>query len=318
MKKQGSKYPKKKITYKVTNWREYNAALKQRGSLTIWLSQDLDENWLAAPPVDQKRGRPLVYSQTCINLILTLRHLFHLALRQVVGFVESLFSLLGKILPVPEFSRLSKRAHKALSHLHLPSLNEPTHLVIDSTGLKVFGEKEWLETKHGKQYNRKVWRKLHIGVEKGGYIVARVLTDHHTDDRTCVSSLINQSNAYQVTDMLADGGYDSHQIYKTLEEQNIDPFIPPPNQAVVHFKTNQSKRDKAVKYIKEKGYWAWYYKNDFGRRNKVENTFYRLKTIFGRKLHLRTLQTQDAQSHLLCYMLNKMTSLGMPKSVKSC
>jgi hypothetical protein len=113
----------------------------------------------------------------------------------VIGFVESLFSLLGKILPVPEFSRLSRRASQALSDLHLPSLNELTHLVIDSAGFKVFGEKEWLETKHGKQYNRKVWRKLHIGVEEKGYIVARVLTDHHTDDRTCVSSLVNQSDA---------------------------------------------------------------------------------------------------------------------------
>jgi len=318
MKRQSNRFPKKKISYKVTNWREYNKALKQRGSLTVWLSEDLDENWLAQSTEEQKRGRPLVYSQICINLILTLRHLFHLALRQVIGFVESLFSLLGKVLPVPEFSRLSKRSAHALSTLSLPSLNEPTHLVIDSTGLKIFGEKEWLETKHGKQYNRKVWRKLHIGVEKGGNIVARVLTDHHTDDRNCVSSLINQSNALQVTDMLADGGYDSHQIYDFLQEQTINPFIPPPSQAVVRSETNPSARDQAVKYIKEKGYWAWYYKNDFGRRNKVENTFYRLKTIFGRKLSARTLPNQDAESHLFCWMLNKMTSLGMPKSVKTC
>lgn len=318
MKKQINKFPKKKISYKVINWRDDNKALKQRGSLTVWLSEDLDENWLAAPIADQKRGRPFVYSQTCINLILTFRHLFHLALRQVIGFVESLFALLGKVLPIPEFSRLSKRAAQALSCLHLPSLNEPTHLVIDSTGLKVFGEKEWLETKHGKQYNRKVWRKLHIGVEKDGYIVARVLTDHHTDDRACVPALINQSNALQVTDMLADGGYDSHQIYESLENQHIKPFIPPPNQAIVRSQENPSGRDKAVKYIREKGYWAWFYKNDFGRRNKIENTFYRLKTIFGRKLSSRTLQNQDAESHLLCCMLNNMTSLGMPKSVKTC
>ncbi|WP_051908743.1 IS5 family transposase [Candidatus Odyssella acanthamoebae] len=317
MKKQISKFSNKKISYKVTNWHEYNKALKQRGSLTVWLSEDLDESWLAPSTEERKRGRPLVYSQACINLLLTFRHLFKLALRQVIGFIESLFTLSGKILPVPEFSRLSKRAAQALSCLHLPSLNEPTHLVIDSTGLKVFGEKEWLETKHGKQYNRKVWRKLHIGVEEGGYITARVLTDHHTDDRACVPSLIDQSNASYITDCLADGGYDSHQIYKFLEDQTIKPFIPPPSQAVVRSKTNPSTRDQTVKYIKEKGYWAWYYKNDLGRRNKVENTFYRLKTIFGRKLSSRILPNQDAESHLVCCMLNKMTSLGMPKSVKA-
>ena len=241
-----------------------------------------------------------------------------LALRQVIGFVKSLFTLLGKALPVPEFSRLSKRAVQALSNLSLPSLNEPTHLVTDSTGLKVFGEKEWLETKHGKQYNRKVWRKLHIGVAEGGYIVARVLTDHHTDDRAYVSSIIDQSNASYITDFLADGGYDSHQIYETLEEQNIKPFIPPPSQAIIHSEATPSKKDKAVKHIKEEGYWPWYYKNNFGRRNKVENIFYRLKTIFGRKLQCRVLPNQDAESHLLCYMLNKMTNHGMPKSVKTC
>lgn len=318
MKKQSNRFPKKKVSYKVTNWREYNKALKQRGSLTIWLSEDLDENWLAPEREEQKRGRPLVYSQVCINLILTLRHLFHLALRQVIGFVESLFTLLGKVLPVPEFSRLSKRSAHALSTLSLPSLNAPTHLIIDSTGLKVFGEKEWLETKHGKQYNRKVWRKLHIGVEEGGYIVARVLTDHHTDDRACVPSIVDQINASYITDFLADGGYDSHTIYQTLGNKNIKPFIPPPSQAVVRSETNPSTRDQAVKYIKEKGYWAWYYKNDFGRRNKVENTFYRLKTIFGRKLSSRILPNQDAESHLLCCMLNQMTQLGMPQSVKVC
>jgi hypothetical protein len=318
MKKQSNRFPQKKVSYKVTNWRDYNAALKQRGSLTVWLSEDLDENWLASPIGDQKRGRPLIYSQTCINLILTLRHLFHLALRQVIGFVETLFTLLEKILPVPEFSRLSKRAAQSLSNLSLPSLNEPTYLVIDSTDLKIFGEKEWLETKHGKQYNRKVWRKLHIGVEKGGYIVARALTDHHTDDRACVSSLINQRNTFQVTDTLADGGYDSHYIYESLEEQNIKPFIPPPAKSVICSETHPSERDKAVKYIKEKGYWAWYYKNDFGRRNKVENTFYRLKTIFGRKLSSRILPNQEVESHILCCMLNKMTSLGMPKSIRTC
>jgi len=307
---------KKKLSYKITNWKDYNQALKQRGSLTVWLSDDLEKNWLAPLAAESRRGRPFVYSQTCINLILTLHHLFKLALRQVVGFVESLFTLLGKILPVPEFSRLSKRAAQALSSLALPSLQEPTHLVIDSTELKVFGEKEWLQTKHGKQYVRKVWRKLHIGVEDSGYIVVRVLTDHNTDDRVCADAILDQSNSACITDMLADGSYDSHKIYEELEKENINPVIPPPSQAVVNNATNLSTRDKAVKYIQEKGDWAWYYKNDVGRRNQVENTFYRLKTIFGCKLHSRTIPNQDTESSFFCTMLNKMTKLGMPKSVK--
>ena len=216
------KFSSKRSRYKVVNWREYNEALKQRGSLTVWFSDDFEESWLANKDVKPRRGRPFLYSEVCIQLILTLRHLFKLALRQVIGFVGSLFSLLKKSLPIPEFSRVSKRCFQSLSRITLPPIKEPTHLVIDSTGLKVFGEKEWLETKHGKQYQRKVWRKLHIGVEKDGHIVTRVLTDHRTDDRTCVKPLLDLLNSQFISDLLADGCYDSHQIYQDLERRRFN------------------------------------------------------------------------------------------------
>jgi transposase len=303
--------------YKVTNWREYNASLKKRGSLTIWLSEDFDKSWLAVREEKQARGRPLLYSDTSMNLMLTLMHLFKLALRQLTGFIESLFVLIGRVLPIPEFSRLSKRMNRSLSALHLPSLEGASHLVIDSTGLKVFGEKEWLETKHGKQYQRKVWRKLHIGVGKQGIIVAREMTNHLTDDRACVPSLLNQAGAQDVGDLLADRGYDSHQIHNYLANKKIKPIIPPPRHAVILSANNPSLRNQTIDYIKKKGYWAWCNKNDYGRRNKVENTFYRLKTIFGRKILSRNWSNQNAETQLICHLLNKMTELGIPKTVKS-
>ena len=113
-----------KKEYRVTNWREYNKSLKQRVSFTIWLSEDFDKSWLAVQAEDKNRGRPFIYSDTSMNLMLTLRHLFKLALRQLTGFVESLFTLIEKVLPVPEFSRLSKRAGQSLSYFHLPSLGQ--------------------------------------------------------------------------------------------------------------------------------------------------------------------------------------------------
>lgn len=307
----------KKGAYRITNWPEYNKSLKQRGSLTIWLSDDFEKSWLAGKEKTQSRGRPFFYSDTSMTLMLTLRQLFKLALRQLTGFVESLFTLIGKVLPVPEFSRLSKRMNTSLSCLRLPSLEEASHLVIDSTGLKVFGEKEWLETKHGKQYQRKIWRKLHIGVDKLGLIVAKEMTDHRTDDRACVNSLLEQVDTDFIDEALADTGYDSHKIYKELEDLQINPLIPPPRNAVMTSQTSSSHRDKTIAYIKEKEYWAWYYKNDFGRRNRVENTFYRLKTIFGGKLLSRNWNNQDAETKLICNLLNKMTQLGMPQTVKA-
>ena len=218
-----------------------------------------------------------------MKLMLSLSHLFKLALRQLTGFVDSLFGLLGKILPVPEFSRLSKRMNTSLSSLNLPSLKEASHLVIDSSSLKVFGEKEWLETKYGKKYQRKVWRKLHIGIDGQGFIVAREMTTHLTDDRSCIPSLLTQAKAENAHDLLADGGYDSHAVYHCLKEKNIKPVIPPPKHAAISSVTS-TLRDHTVEYIKKKGYWAWYTKTDYGRRNRVENTFYRLKTIFGMKI----------------------------------
>lgn len=280
------------------------------------MSEDFEKSWLAVEQNKKVRGRPFLYSDSCMKLMLTIRYLFKLALRQLTCFVESLFALLGKTLPIPEFSRLSKRMNTSLSNLQLPSLKKGSHLIIDLSGLKVFGEKEWLETKHGKQYQRKVWRKLHIGIEGQGFIVAREMTTHLTDDRSCVHSLLTQAKTENGHELLADSGYDSHAVYHCLNEKNINPLLPPPASAVISSTSPPTLRDKTVDYIKKKGYWDWHTKTDYGRRNKVENTFYRLKTIFGRKTISRKWVNQDAETHLLCYLLNKMTELGMPKTIK--
>ena len=305
----------KKSKYRVTNWREYNASLKQRGSLTFWISDDIADRWYCKKE-GAKTGCPFTYSNYCIETMLSLRQLFKLPLRQVVGFVESLFELGGQDLSVPEFSRLSKRASKTCPRFHFSTSKENTHLVLDSTGLKVFGEKEWLETKHGKQYQRKIWRKLHISIDPEGYMMSSLLTDHKTDDRSCVSFLLDSSGKEQVTEVLADSGYDSHQLYKQIESRKSHPLIPPCANAVVSSPDSPTLRDKAVAYIQKKGYEAWYNKNDFGRRERVENTFYRIKSIFGRKLLFRNFANQQSEEKIICFLLNKMTQLGMPNSVK--
>ncbi len=307
----------KSSRYRVTNWQDYNLSLKKRGSLTIWMSDDIDQHWYVNSNANRKQGRPLHYSDACIDYLLTLRHLFKLPLRQLTGFAESLFTLMGKELKVPEFSRLSKRSNLSLSRIQLPSSDESTHIVVDSTGLKVFGEKEWLETKHGKQYQRKVWRKLHISIDSQGRIMSEKLTDHKTDDRSCILSLIEPAKRERITELLADSGYDSHKIYQALEEKGIKTLIPPPTTAVVLSELQPTLRDQTVAYVKAKGYWAWFTKNNFGRRLRVENTFYRLKTIFGRKLLSRTMSNQQNEANMICHLLNKMTDLGMPKTVKT-
>ena len=311
-----SKRPKtKKTLYRVKNWPEYTPALKKRGSLTVYLSPDLEETWYEKKPCIYKQGHPVSYSDHAITTMLALRMLFKLPLRQTEGFFESLFELAGINLNVPDYTRLSRRGSTPLKQLSLPDAKEPCHLIVDSTGLKVYGESEWLETKHGKSYQRKLWRKLHIGVVEEGLILSRKMTDHLTDDRQCLISLIEQAGD-QVTEVIADPGYDGNNIYNLLAERGIKAIIPSRQDAKVTLQDDPTLKDQAIAYIEKKGYYAWQNKNQYGRRARVENTFYRYKTIISRSLKSRLWENQDAETHLGCCLLNQMTKLGMPHSVK--
>jgi hypothetical protein len=181
----------------------------------------------------------------------SLRHIFKLALRQLEGFVKSLLLLLKIDLRVPDFSRLSRRMAGALSELSYPSPQESIHFVIDSSGLKVYGEQEWIRTKQGRTYKRKVWRKIHIGVEGKGVLLASQMTTHKTDDRACFDSLIDKVGSEFITETLADTGYDSHKAYHQCEDRSITPLIPPPERSNLSSRKGfSSLRNQTVAYIK--------------------------------------------------------------------
>src|SRR6267154_3871119 len=164
---------------RVTNWSEYDAALRQRGSLTVWFTEGAIAAWRAEPRTT--RGGQPHYSALAITTALTLRAVFHLALRQTEGLIGSVIRLLGLDLAIPDHSTLSRRA----AILALPRLQPDTaavHLLVDSTGLRLCGPGEWLVEKHGSK-RRRAWRKLHIGtVADTGQIVAAELTSHDIDD----------------------------------------------------------------------------------------------------------------------------------------
>jgi hypothetical protein len=154
-----------------------------------------------------------------------------------------------------------------LKRIKLPSLTENGYLVIDSTGIKVYGESEWLVFKHGGEVKRRIWRKLHLGVSEEGLIVSRIMTDHVTDDRKCLEPLIKSADEEKVTEILADTGYDSNNSYSLLENKDIKATIPPPKNAK---KATEKCRSDTINYIKEKGYHARRNKNKYGRREIVE------------------------------------------------
>ena len=133
-----------KMTFRVKNWAEYDAGLRRRGSLTLWVTPEVLSGWQAARRTTP--GGQSVYSELAIETGMMLRLAFHLALRQTEGLMASIFSLLGVSLSTPDHSTLSRRSRTLASiskDCNLP--DGPIHLLIDSTGLKVFGAGEWLQ-----------------------------------------------------------------------------------------------------------------------------------------------------------------------------
>ncbi len=183
------------------NSADYDAALRQRGSLTVWVTDAAIAAWKAEPRTT--RGGQQHYSALAIATALTLRSVFRLALRQTEGLIGSIIALLGLDLAVPDHTTLSRRAESLEVVRPRPGCG-PVHLLVDSTGLKLCGSGEWLLEKHGTK-TRRSWRKLHIGVDADtGQIAAAALTGCDVDDASQVGALLDQVTS-PVASFTADG-----------------------------------------------------------------------------------------------------------------
>ncbi len=222
--------------FKITNCTAYNESLRQRGDLTVWVSDETLCSWFAARRTS--RGGQPKYSDLAITLCLSLRIVYGLPLRQTQGLMRSVTKLMGLDIAVPDFSTLSRRS----KGLVLPSVRrqaasaEPVHMVVDSTGLKVFGAGEWLENKHKAKSKRKSWRKLHLGLDLvSGEIICADLTTDAVGDPTALPELLDQISGL-VTKFIADGAYDGAQSRELLETRfgiNLEVIIPPPKAAIL-------------------------------------------------------------------------------------
>lgn len=303
-----------KAKYKVTNWPAYDAALVQRGSLTIWVTDEAIAAWHA--PATGKRGGQPLYSDLAIETGLALRLVLHQPLRQTEGALRSISHLLGVDLRIPDHTTFSRRsAHLTIMPKRVVR-DEPLHLLVDSTGIKIYGEGEWLSEKHGVRSRRR-WRKLHVGVDAGSHeIVAVELTADDIGDVTAVPDLL-----YQIEDdlssMTGDGAYDGQSVYDAVAARHPGAavIIPPRSTAVVS-ETAATQRDQHLAVIAERGRISWQRSSGYSRRSLAETAIYRYKTIIGRRLHARTLSAQRSEAKIACNVINRMTSLGMPVSVR--
>jgi hypothetical protein len=208
-----------KPRYRVTNGPEYDAALRRRGSLTVWFTDEAIAAWRAEPRTTPG-GQPH-YSALAIMTALTMRAVFGLALRQTEGLIGSVIALLGLDLTVPDHSTLSRRSKT----LEMPPLRwsgtGPLHLLVDSTGLKLGGAGEWLVEKHGTS-RRRSWRKLHLGVDaESGEIVAIELTKKEIDDAARSGALLDQ-----ITDPIASFTADSDRVARIGHANAVTPTSP--------------------------------------------------------------------------------------------
>lgn len=311
---------KNKKKYKVRNWREHNQSLVNRGAVTFWISKAAQDNWHKAHSTG-KRGKPRLYSDLAIETAITIQQVFGLALRQTEGFLTGLFQKLNNGLTAPDYSTLSIRAAGLNITIAAKTASapraEPLHIVVDSTGAKVYGEGEWKVRQHGWGKHR-TWRKLHIGVdEKTGEIKAAEVTGNDAADREVLPDILNQipGSIYQVS---ADGAYDRRICYEALNKRGIVAAVPPQKNARIWQHGNTSgpplARDENLRRIREVGRARWKQEINYYRRSKAENAVFRLKTILTDRLSARRFSGQIVQLLLRCKILNKMMLLGMPQT----
>jgi len=307
-----------KQKHKVMDWREYDASLRERGSLTVWFTDEAVAGWRAEPRTTSG-GQPW-YSPLAILTALTLKAVFHMALRQTEGLISSVVSLLGLALAVPDHSTLSRRAKTLQVPRPQPRRDsESMHLLVDSTGLRLYGVGEWLVEKHGTK-TRRSWRKLHIGLDADtGQIVAAALTAKEVDDGAEVGSLLDQVPG-RVASFTGDGGYDQDGVSTTVAERYpAAVIIVPPRATAVPSETAETaptQRDRHLQSIAEHGRASWQKVSGYTKRARAEAAIGRFKQVIGGGLRSRTDERRATEVNVAVRTLNRMLELGRPISVR--
>jgi Transposase DDE domain len=302
-----------KPRYRVTNWSEYDAALRQRGSLTVWFTEEAIAAWRAEPRTTPG-GQPN-YSVLAITTALTLRAVFGLALRQTEGLIGSIIDLLGLDLAVPDHSALSRRART----LHVPLRRGlgtgRLHLLVDSTGVKLGGAGEWLVEKHGAS-RRRSWRKRHIGVDgDSGEIVAIELTRRDIDDGLQTGALLDQLGD-PLASFTGDGAYDQGKVYQAVAARHPDAavIVPPRATAIPSpsAETAPIQRDLHLRTIAQHGRMSWQKSSGYNLRARVEASIGRYKRVIGAALRSRSDETEATEVAIAAAALNRMLEFGCP------
>lgn len=306
-----SKRPRGK--YKTTNWADYNASLKARGSLTVWLDKDMQ--WYAT--VSGKRGRQRTFSDAAIQFCLSIKCLFGLALRQSLGLVESLLRLAGLDWRVPDFSTVCRRQKDLSVKLPYRPSTTALDLLVDSTGIKFLGEGECKCKKHGAEYRRQ-WRKVHLAIDARTLDIRAIeVTDNGTGDAPMLPELLSQIPPDEpIASVGGDGAYDTKACHAAIALRNAQAIIPPRKNARAWKGTQvgASSRNEALRACQRLGRRIWKKWSGYHRRSLVETKMNCFKRL-GERVIARTFERQVTELHIRVALLNRFSQLGRPVTV---
>ncbi|ELK8590058.1 IS5 family transposase, partial [Vibrio vulnificus] len=298
-----------KPRYKTTNWKQYNKALINRGSLTFWIDEEAIREWKQSK--QKKRGRPRFFSDLAITTALMMKRIFSMPLRTLQGFIDSVFLLARVPLQCPHYTCISRRAKQVEVSFKPQTSGVIRHLAIDATGLKVYGEGEWKVKKHGTDGKRRVWRKLHLAVDTNTHeIIAAELSLSNVTDAEVLPNLLKQTRR-KIVEISGDGAYDTKACYEAIRIKRAVALIPPRDGAA--FWERGHPRNLGVACQKLYGsnkHWKQRY--GYHKRSLSETAMYRVKQLLGGKLSLRDYNAQVGETYAMIKALNKLTGLGMP------
>ncbi|HCG6025568.1 TPA: IS5 family transposase [Vibrio parahaemolyticus] len=310
-----------KPRYKTTNWKQYNKALINRGSLTFCIDEETIRQWKQSK--QDKRGRPRQFSDLAITTALMVKRVFSMPLRALQGFIDSVFSLANVPIVCPHYSCISRRAKQVEVSFKPKTRGAIQHLAIDATGLKVYGEGEWKVKKHGTDGKHRVWRKLHLAVDTSTHeVVAAELSLSNVTDAEVLPNLLKQTRR-RIIEISGDGAYDTRDCHDAIRFKRAVPLIPPREGAA--FWENGHPRNLAVgcqKLYGSNNKWKklygsnnkWKKRYGYHKRSLSETAMYRVKQLLGGRLSLRNYNAQVGETYAMIKALNKLTGLGMPET----
>ena len=288
------------------DWHNYNTALVNRGKINFWVNPRIFKEWSAKKK--KKNGHPFVYGEELIKAMCYIRFKFHLSLRETEGFFISLIEIMRSLHTVPCYTQLCRRMKTMPLPKELLNKRGVTDIVLDTTGLKAYGEGEWRAEKYG---GKKYWKKLHLGMDlaKGKLVMAEV-SQEHVHDTAYLEHALKKANRRK-GEVLIDGIADGLKHYEKAEKYNKELVTPPKKGAVLRKEKGYEKRNEAVKIIRGLGgdeiaKSIWGKLVGYNRRVEIESMIARWKRLYGGSLRSQCEKRQKAEVTIKALMINEM------------